>query len=75
MVATITPTTFDITEGIQLSITCDVSGDPSPVVTWQHTRPDGQVVPGKSILLLDRLTSNNESHAKKNIIVKIAVLG
>ena len=67
VVATITPTTFDITEGNQLSITCDVSGDPPPVVTWQHTRPDGQVVPGKIILLLDRsvFTYNNELYSKK----------
>ena len=47
VITTITPTTLDVTEGAAINIGCDVSGSPPPVVTWQHVRTDGQVVPGR----------------------------
>ena len=51
VVATTTPTSITVNEGNTIRIQCDVSGNPTPFVTWQHKRLDGVTVPGKPVLV------------------------
>ena len=47
-------------EGDEVSLECEVGGDPAPVFTWR--REDGEVIPGakQSRLVLRRVRSEDE---------------
>ncbi|XP_053387477.1 hemicentin-1-like [Mercenaria mercenaria] len=72
VVATTTPTSVTVNEGSSIRIQCDVTGNPTPVVTWQHQRLDGVTVPviatpqtiitGNTITINNALASNAGSY-------------
>ncbi|XP_060596741.1 peroxidasin homolog [Ruditapes philippinarum] len=76
VVATTSPTSVTVNEGNSIRIQCDVTGNPTPIVTWQHKRFDGVIVPviatPSTIITGNTITINNAKASNSGSYICLA---